>query len=145
MRLVALAVRVEDVPAGTGVSYGAAWSAPRPSRIATLPVGYGDGFDRAYGDRPGTLVRGRRAPVVGVVAMDATMVDVTDIEAVDEADEFVLLGRQGDDEITAGELAGARGTIAWEVLTSMAWRLPRVYYAAARAVRVRTLEEDRPA
>jgi len=145
MRLVARAVRVEGVEAGTGVSYGATWVAPRRSRIATLPLGYGDGFARAYGGRPGALVRGRRAPLVGVIAMDATMVDVTDVEGIDEDDEFVLLGRQGDEEITAGELAEARGTIAWEVLATMARRLPRVYDAATRAVRMRTLEEDRPA
>ena len=145
MRLVARAVRIEEVPAGTGVSYGAAWVAARPSRIATLPVGYGDGFVRAYGGRAGALVRGRRAPLVGVVAMDAAMVDVTDVPGVGEEDEFVLLGRQGDEEITVSELAQARGTVAWEVLATMARRIPRVYYAAARAVRVRTLEEDRPA
>jgi alanine racemase len=145
MRLVARAVRIEEVPAGTAVSYGGRWVAQRPSRIATLPVGYGDGFVRAYGDRRGAIVRGRRAPIVGVVAMDATMVDVTDIGGVSEDDEFVLLGRQGDEEITAGELAETRSTIAWEVLSSMARRLPRVYHAATRAVRVRTLEEDRPA
>jgi alanine racemase len=138
-------VRVEDAPAGTAVSYGGAWVARRPSRIATLPVGYGDGFVRAYGDRSGALVRGRRVPIVGVIAMDATMVDVTDVPGVSEDDDFVLLGPQGDDEITAAELATARATIVWEVLASMARRLPRVYHAAARAVRVRTLEEDRPA
>jgi len=70
---------------------------------------------------------------------------VTDVPGVGEEDEFVLLGRQGDEEITVSELAQARGTVAWEVLATMARRIPRVYYAAARAVRVRTLEEDRPA
>ena len=145
LRLVARAVRIEDVPAGTGVSYGATWVAARPSRIATLPVGYGDGFARAYGGRPGALVRGRRVPLVGAIAMDATMVDVTDVDQLDPADEFVLLGRQRDEEITVAELAAARATISWEVLATMARRIPRVYYAAARAVRVRTLQEDRPA
>jgi alanine racemase len=77
--------------------------------------------------------------------MDATMVDVTGVPGVEEGEEFVLLGRQDAAEITAGELAEARGTVAWEVLATMARRLPRVYYAAARAVRVRTLEEDHPA
>lgn len=145
MRLVARAVRVEEVAAGTPVSYGGTWTASRPSHIATLPLGYGDGFVRAYGGRPGALVRGQRVPIVGVVAMDATMVDVSAVPGVGEGDEFVLLGSQGSEEITAGELAEARGTVAWEVLATMARRLPRVYYAAARAVRVRTLEEDPPA
>lgn len=145
MRLVARAVRMEWITEGTAVSYGGAWVAPHRSRIATLPVGYGDGFARAYGGRDGALVRGRRAPLVGVVAMDAVMVDVTDIEGVADEDEFVLLGRQGDQEITAAELAAVRATIPWEVLATMSRRLPRVYYAAARAVGVRTLEEDGPA
>ena len=145
MRLVTRAVRIEEIAPGTAVSYGGTWTASRPSRIATLPVGYGDGFVRAYGGRPGALVRGQRVPIVGVVAMDATMVDVTGVPGVEEGEEFVLLGRQDAAEITAGELAEARGTVAWEVLATMARRLPRVYYAAARAVRVRTLEEDHPA
>ena len=136
LSLRARPVRVAELPAGHGVSYGPTWRAPRPSRIATLPLGYGDGWPRALSNRAQVLVRGLRAPVVGNVAMDATMVDVTDIPGppVDLADEFVLIGRQGDDEIPAGEVARWRNTNSWEVVTSLSGRLARVYDAAAGAL-----------
>jgi len=85
-------------------------------------------------------VRGRRVPMVGTVAMDAVMADVTDIPGVDLDDEFVLLGRQGDDEIDANELARLRNTIPWEVVTSMSFRLPRVYHADSVLLGLRTLD-----
>ena len=91
MRLVARAMRILSVPAGTPVGYGGTWVAARESRIATLPVGYGDGYARSLSGAP-VLVKGRRVTVVGVVAMDALMVDVTDVPGVDPDDEFVLLG-----------------------------------------------------
>jgi alanine racemase len=138
MRLVARPIRIESVRAGTRVGYGGTWTAARPSRIATLPVGYGDGYARAYGS--GTvLVRGRRAAIVGVVSMDACAVDVTDVPSVGEADEVVLLGSQGGDAIDARELARRRTTIPWEVLTAMARRLTRVYHAPVGLLGVRTL------
>ena len=100
-----------------------------------LPVGYGDGYLR--GSQPGAevLVRGRRLPLVGRVSMDAVTVDVTDLPGLGYDEEFVLLGTQGDETITAGELARRRNTIAWEVLTSMAPRLTRVYHPAAGTTR----------
>jgi alanine racemase len=113
--------------------------ADRPSRIATLPVGYADGWARASSPGSSVLVRGVRAPLVGTVAMDAVAADVTDLPGVDMADEFVLLGAQGSERITATELARRRTTIPWEILTSMAYRLPRVYDAGARLTGVRTL------
>ena len=138
LRLVARAMRIEDVPVGTSVGYGGEWVASRPSRIATLPVGYGDGYSRAYTGCH-VLVRGQRAPVVGVVSMDSCTVDVTDIREVGSEDEFVLLGRQGADEIPALALAQRRTTIPWEVLVGMARRLTRVYDAPAGPMGVRTL------
>jgi alanine racemase len=132
-------LRVSEASAGTAVGYGGRWRAERPSRIATLPVGYGDGYARAYQPGGEALVRGRRVPLVGTVAMDALAVDVTDVPGVSMADEFVLLGRQGGERITASELAQRRTTISWEVLVSMAHRLPRVYHAAAGLTGVRTL------
>ncbi len=141
MSLVARPVRVADLPAGHGVSYGPTWRAARPSRIATLPIGYGDGWPRSLSNRGRVLVRGVRAPIVGNVAMDATMVDVTDVPGppVGTADEFVLLGRQGTDEITAAELARWRTTNSWEVVTAMSARLTRVYHAAAGPAGTRSL------
>lgn len=145
MSLRAQAVRVVVVPVGEGVSYGPTWRATRPSRVATLPVGYGDGYSRAYSNRAEALVRGHRVPLVGNVAMDAVMVDVTDVPGppVTTEDEFVLLGEQGDERITAGDLARFRTTNRWEVVTQMAARLPRVYDAASAPVDVWTLTERR--
>ena len=138
MRLVARPMRIHEVPVGTRVGYGGTWVAPRPSRIATLPVGYGDGYARASTGSD-VLVRGRRAPVVGVVSMDACTVDVTDVPGVGLDDEFVLLGSQAGDTISASALAQRRTTIPWEVLTGMARRLTRVYDAGAGPFGVRTL------
>ena len=131
MSLKAHPIAFSRVPEGGTVGYGGTWTATRPSRIAVLPVGYGDGYLR--GAQPGAevLVRGRRLPLVGRVSMDAVTVDVTDLDGLDYTEEFVLLGAQGDEIITAGELARRRNTIAWEVLTSMAHRLARVYHPSA--------------
>ena len=145
LSLHALPVRVAVLPAGTAISYGEGFVTARDSAIATLPVGYGDGYQRARTGRAQILVRGVRAPVVGTIAMDALMVDVTDVPGptVTVDDEFVLLGRQGTEQITAVELARDGTTISWEVLAGMARRLPRVYYAAAVPVGLRTLTEER--
>ena len=143
MALKARPLRLEEVPAGTAVGYGGLWRAERPSVVATLPVGYGDGWSRSYSPRASALVRGRRVPLVGSVAMDAIVADVTDVPGVSTADEFVLLGSQGDERITAGELARLRNTISWEVLSSMAWRLTRVYHAPAGPSGLRTLGGER--
>lgn len=131
MALKARAVAFSDVPTGGCVGYGGTWRATRPSRVAILPIGYGDGYLR--GTQPGAevLLRGLRRPLVGVISMDAIAVDVTAVPGVDQGDEFVLMGRQGSDEIAAAELARARNTIVWEVLSSMAQRVDRVYHPGA--------------
>ena len=127
---------VKDVPAGTPVSYGGRWVAPRPSRIATLPLGYADGVPRTDGmrERGAFVVKGRRAPVRGTVCMDLTMVDVTDGPAVTERDEAVFLG----DEPDAWEVAERAGTNAWEVLTRIGPRVPRVYVEGGRVTGVQS-------
>lgn len=141
MSLHARPVRVVDLPAGWGISYGPSFVTTRPSRIATLPLGYGDGWSRALSNRAEALVRGRRVPLVGTVAMDAVMADVTDVPGppVGIDDEFVLLGSQEGESIGAADLALARGTISYEVVTIMAARLPRVYHAPSGTQGVRTL------
>ena len=143
MSLLARPVRVADLPAGWGVSYGPTFRTTRPSRIATLPFGYGDGWSRQLSNRASAIVRGCRVPLVGNVAMDAVMADVTDVPGtpVDGNDEFVLLGSSGNERITAEDLARERTTNTWEVVTGMARRVPRVYHAAARPVGLRTLTE----
>ena len=141
LSLKARPVRVADLPSGSGISYGPSFRTSRPSRIATLPLGYGDGWSRALSNRAEALVRGVRVPLVGTVAMDAVMADVTDVPGppVTVADEFVLIGRQAGAEIDVAEVARLRTTNAWEVVAAMSGRLPRVYHAAAGPVAVRTL------
>ncbi len=145
MALKARPVRVQDLAAGHGVSYGPTYVTDRPRRIATLPVGYADGWHRVLSDRTCALVRGVRVPLVGRVAMDAVMADVTDVAGppvgVDE--EFVLLGEQGTERITAFELASLAGTISYEIFTGMSRRLARVYHAAGSVVGMRTLTGGR--
>jgi alanine racemase len=143
LSLRARPVRVVDLPAGHGVSYGPTWRASRPSRIATLPLGYGDGWPRSLSNRAEVLVRGVRAPVVGNVAMDATMIDVSHVPGapVDVTDEVVLIGRQGGAEIDAAEVARWRTTNSWEVVTAMSPRLTRVYHAAAGLTASRPLAQ----
>jgi alanine racemase len=118
--------QVRWIPAGEGVSYGATYVTSRPTLIATLPVGYADGFRRAPRNWGETLIRGRRAPLVGRVAMDQCMVDVTDIPGVEQGDEVTLIGRQGDDELTAQTVAERLGTNAYEVVASLLARVPRL-------------------
>ncbi|HET7678151.1 MAG TPA: alanine racemase [Candidatus Limnocylindrales bacterium] len=142
MTLKARALRIERLASGEPVGYGGLWRAPRPSLVATLPIGYGDGWPRASSPGAVALVRGRRVPLVGSVAMDAVIADVTDVPGVHADDEFVLLGAQGDDRITATELARLRTTISWEVLATMAYRVPRVYHGRPGPTGLRTLEGE---
>ena len=121
-------VQLKKVSAGTSISYGQTFVTGRESLIATLPVGYADGYSRLLSNRGAALVRGERAPVVGRVCMDLTMLDVTAIANVQQGDEVVLLGRQGDAEISADEMAGWANTISYEVLTSIAARVPRIHH-----------------
>jgi alanine racemase len=145
LSLYARPVRVVELPAGHGVSYGPAFVTSRPSRIATLPLGYGDGWRRTWTGLAFALVRGTRVPLVGRVAMDAVMADVTDVPGppVTEDDELVLIGSDGDERITSFDLAAAGGTISYEVITGMSRRLPRVYHAAGSPVEIRYLAGGR--
>jgi len=119
-------IHLKDVPAGASVSYGATWTAARPSRIATLPVGYADGYERSFSNRAQVLVRGQRAKVVGRVTMDMCMVDVTGVPGAAVGDEVVLLGQQGSESIGARELAQLDGRLIYEVLCGVGARVPRV-------------------
>ena len=144
LSLRARPVRVVDVPVGWGISYGPTFITSRPSRIATLPLGYGDGWPRSLSNRASVLVRGVRVPLVGNVAMDAVMADVTDVlgPPVGVGDEFVLIGSQGEEQITVAQVAAERGTNSWEVVTNLSARLPRVYHAASVPRETRTLADD---
>jgi len=116
-------VRLKELPAGHGIGYGTTFHTKRASRIATLPVGYADGYDRLLSNNADVLVRGKRAPVVGRVSMDLVTIDVTGIPDARFGDEVTLLGG----EVTAEELARRTGTIPYEVFCRISRRVPRVY------------------
>jgi alanine racemase len=126
LSLTSRIVAVKGVRTGEGVGYGLRWTAEAPHTIAIVPAGYADGLDTRASGRTSVLIRGRRAPIVGSVCMDMIMVDVTG-QDVSPGDEVVLIGRQGDDEITAREIAAAIGSITWEVLCRLGARVERVY------------------
>ena len=127
MRLRTTIDCLKKVPAGTKISYGGTYTTQRESLIATLPIGYGDGYNRLLSNRGEVLLRAKRVPVVGRICMDMTMVDVTDVEEVSLGDEVVLMGKQGGDEITVEEIAEKIGTISYEVLCIVGKRVPRVF------------------
>jgi len=118
---------VKEVPKGASLSYGRAFVAPRRMRVATITAGFADGYLRAGSNRAEVLIGGRRCRVLGLITMDQTLVDVSHVPGVARGDEVVLLGRQGREVITANELASWCGTIPWEVLTGITYRVPRIY------------------
>jgi alanine racemase len=118
---------LKPVPSGTRISYGGTFTTKRESLIATLPIGYADGYSRHLSNHGEVLIHGKRAPVVGKVCMDFIMVDVTDIPHVSVGDEVVLMGRQGREQITAEEIAEKINSISYEVLCLIGKRVPRIY------------------
>jgi len=118
--------QVKTLPPGSAVSYGRRFITQRPSRIAVIPVGYADGFRRAPRNWGYVLVHGHRAPIVGSVCMDQTMVDVTDIDGVTQGDEVVLIGTQGDETLSVDQVAEQLGTINYEVVSEILARVPRL-------------------
>jgi len=131
MSLKSQVAQVKEVTAGCKISYGCTYTTERETVIATLPVGYADGYPRMLSSKGEILVRGRRAPVVGRVCMDQIMADVGHIPGVATGDEVVLFGRQGGEEISAGEVAGKLGTINYEVVCMVSCRVPREYTGTA--------------
>lgn len=118
---------VNEVKAGETISYSGTFRASHDMRVAVLPVGYGDGYRRLLSNRAEVLIHGKRAPVVGNICMDMTMVDVTEIPDVSLGDSVVLIGRQGNERITAEELAALCGTISYEIMLSITPRVPKEY------------------
>lgn len=123
-------VYIKTAPKGATVSYGATWRAKRVSLIATLPIGYGDGYTRALSNKAAVLVGGKRCPVVGRVTMDQVMIDVTDAPRARVGDDAVLIGSQEGSSVTASELARLCGTIPYETATALSSRVPRVAVGA---------------
>jgi alanine racemase len=119
--------QVRTMAAGESISYNQSYVTPSRRRIAVLPVGYADGYSRTFSNRGWVLIRGSKAPIVGRVCMDMTMVDVTDILDVKPGDPAVLIGRQGSNEISAMDLARWQDTIPYEVLCGIGHRVRRIY------------------
>ena len=128
--------RVATLPAGATVSYGCTYVTQRPMRVALVPLGYGDGLHRLLSNRGAVLIRGKRCPILGRVCMDQLVVDAEAVPDVHLEDEVVALGRQGNEHISAEQVAGWAETINYEVTTSLLPRLPRVYLRARGVVEV---------
>jgi alanine racemase len=126
LSLTSRIVAVKGMRPGEGTGYGLRWHADGPRTIAIVPAGYADGLDTRLGGKGHVLVRGHRIPIVGSVCMDMLMIDVTGLD-VAPGDEVVIIGRQGETEITAREMAAAIGTIPWEVLCRLGARIERRY------------------
>lgn len=131
--------RVRTLPAGASISYGRTHITDKPTRVALVPVGYGDGYHRILSNRGAVLIHGRRAPIVGRVCMDQFVVDVSHIPAVRLHDEVVLIGRQGTEHIPAEEVARWAETINYEVTTSLLPRVVRIYLRGGKEVERTTL------
>jgi alanine racemase len=125
MSLKSKIIHIKKVSPGFTVSYGSTFVTDRESVIATVPAGYADGLSRLLSSKGEMLVRGKRAPILGRVCMDLTMIDVTNIDGVSLNDEVVIIGVQGESAVSADHIAGKTGTISYEVLTSIASRVTR--------------------
>jgi alanine racemase len=125
---------VKSLPPGSPVSYGRTFHTKRTSRIATLPVGYADGYRRDLSNRGWVLIRGLEAPVVGNVTMDLIMVDVTDIPGVSEGDEVILFGPTEGSSLPVEDLAERIDTISYELLCAVSRRVPRIYTRGGKIV-----------
>jgi len=132
-------VYLKELPPGSCISYGVTFQTQRTSLIATIPVGYADGFNRLLSNQGQVLVRGKRVPVVGRVCMDYSMIDVTNVEGVEVGDEVVIYGKQGNEEISVDEVADILGTISYELLCAVDKRVSRFYLQEGKVVAFRNL------
>ncbi len=128
MRIVSHVIHIKDVPEGSGVSYGHTYFTKRKTRIATVCIGYADGYSRSLSNKGRVLINGEYAPIIGRVCMDQLMVDVTNLENVSVGDEVTLLGKDGDNEITAEELASLTDTINYEIVCQFQKRVTILQY-----------------
>lgn len=128
--------RVRTLPQGSSISYGRTYVTDRPTPVALVPVGYGDGYIRLNSNRGAVLIHGQRAPIRGRVCMDQFVVEISGIQAVQPDDEVVLIGRQEDDVLSAEEVAAWGETINYEVVTQLMPRVPRVYLRGGEVVSV---------
>ena len=134
-------VYIKTVGPGTGISYGSTYVTDKETKIATLPIGYGDGYKRNLSNKGYVLIGGKRAPIVGRVCMDQMMVDVTDVDA-HEGDLVTLIGKDGNEEITVEELSELAGTFNYEFVCDLGKRIPRVYYRNGEVVCMKDYFDD---
>ena len=125
---------VKTLPAGREISYGGTYVTTKETRVATVPVGYADGYCRALSDKFYVLIRGKKAPILGRVCMDQMMVDVTDIPDVQLNDRVVLVGRSGEEQITVETIAEAAGSFNYEFVCGISRRVPRIYSRSGKTV-----------
>lgn len=121
---------IKEIPAGEAVSYGGTYVTARKTTVATVSLGYGDGYPRALSSKGYVLVKGKKAPIIGRVCMDQLMVDVTEIDGIQRNDEVTVIGRDGDEVITVEEIAELAGTFNYEFVCDLNKRIPRNYYNA---------------
>ena len=127
LSLVTHVAYVKELPAGRAISYGGTYVTKEPRMIATIPVGYADGYARGLSNKGAVLIHGRRAPILGRVCMDQFMVDVTDIPEVKAGDEVTLMGRDGEEFISVETLGDLSGRFSYEFVCGISKRVPRVY------------------
>jgi alanine racemase len=127
MSMKSRVIAFKQVPAGYGISYGRSYLTYKPTTVGILPVGYTDGYSRMLSNKASVLIRGKRAPVIGRVTMDQTMIDLSDVQGVTVGDEAVLMGEAGNQRITAGDLGSLAQTISYEVLSTVGKLVRRVY------------------
>jgi alanine racemase len=143
MSLKSRVVQLRDVPTGTPVSYCRTWVSARPTRLGVVPVGYGHGYSWLLSNRGEMLVAGKRAPIVGRVTMDLTMIDLTDVPDAGVGDEVVLFGDQGDAALTLEEVARWSETLPYEVMCTIGKRVTRIYVRGGRPIKLTTLVGER--
>jgi alanine racemase len=135
MSLKSRVVHIKDMVQGDVVGYGRAYTIARPARVATLPLGYNDGYSRLFSNAGKVIIRGMKAPIIGRVCMDQCFVDVTDIKGISVGDEVVLYGSQGQETISVESIAKQLNTIPYEVTCSISSRVPRIYINENKANR----------
>lgn len=144
LSLVSHITFIKEVPAGTEVSYGGTYVTEAPTKIATIPVGYGDGYPRLLSNKGSVIVAGKKAPIIGRICMDQFMVDITDIPGVCEGDEVTLIGRSGDECITMEDIAKQSGMLNYELACIIGKRVPRAYTKNGEVIYTRDFFDDTP-
>lgn len=128
MELVTRIVYIKDLEAGIGIGYGSSYVTKRPTKVATIPIGYADGYPRALSNQGRVLIKGQTAPIIGRICMDQFMVDITDLIGIEEGDVVTLIGQNGNERITVEEIGAMANSFNYEVVCDISKRVPRVYY-----------------